>query len=59
MVVMVEGKRTRTFLNGVAMIDFTFPDPRNTNGIIALQIHSGKPSRIRFKDMWIRDLTVR
>jgi hypothetical protein len=59
MLVMVEGKRTRTFLNGVPMIDFTFPDPRNTNGIIALQIHPGKPSRIRFKDIWIRDLTVR
>src|SRR5262245_59249340 len=33
MVVMVEGNRTRTFLNGVAMIDFTFPNPRNTDGI--------------------------
>jgi hypothetical protein len=41
------------------MIDFTFPDPRNTDGIIALQIHSGKPSKIRFKDILIRDLTVR
>jgi hypothetical protein len=59
MLVMVEGNRTRTFLNGVPMIDFTFPDPRNTNGIVALQIHPGKPSRIRFKDIWIRDLTPR
>jgi hypothetical protein len=59
MLVMVEGKRIRTYLNGVQMIDFTFPNPRNTDGIIALQIHPGKPSRIRFKDIWIRDLTVR
>jgi hypothetical protein len=57
--VIVEGKRVRTFLNGVQMIDFTFPNARNTDGIIALQIHPGKPSRIRFKDIWIRDLTVR
>lgn len=59
MLVTVEGKRTRSYLNGVQMIDFTFPDPRNTDGIIALQIHAGKPSRIRFKDIWIRDLTAR
>jgi hypothetical protein len=55
----VEGNRIRTHLNGVQMIDFTYPDPRNTDGIIALQIHPGKASRIRFKDIWIRDLTAR
>ena len=59
MLVMVEGHRVRTYLNGVQMIDFTYPDPRNTDGIIALQIHPGKASRIRFKDIYIRDLSVR
>ncbi|MBI1897495.1 MAG: DUF1080 domain-containing protein [Acidobacteria bacterium] len=59
MLVAVEGQRVRTFLNGVQMIDFTYPDPRNTDGIIALQIHPGEQSRIRFKDIYIRDLTVR
>lgn len=59
LLVQVEGKRVRTSLNGVQMIDFTYPNPRNTDGIIALQIHPGKASRIRFKDIWIRDLTVR
>jgi hypothetical protein len=59
MLVMVEGNRVRTHLNGVQMIDFTYPNPRNTDGIIALQIHSGKPSRIRFKDIYMRDLTAR
>jgi hypothetical protein len=59
MAVMVEGHRVRTFLNGVQMIDFTYPNPRNTDGIIALQIHPGKASRIRFKDIYIRDLTQR
>jgi hypothetical protein len=38
------------------MIDFTYPSPRNTDGIIALQLHSGSVARIRFKDIWIRDL---
>ncbi len=59
MLVQVEGNRVRTHLNGVQMIDFTYPSPRNTDGIIALQLHSGSVARIRFKDIWIRDLTVR
>ncbi len=59
MLVVVNGNRTRTVLNGVEMIDFTYPDPRNTDGIIALQLHSGSVAKIRFKDIWIRDLTVR
>lgn len=59
LLVQVEGHRVRTTLNGVQMIDFTFPAPRNTDGVIALQIHPGKASRIRFRDLWIRDLTVR
>jgi Domain of Unknown Function (DUF1080) len=59
MLVKVEGRRIQTYLNGVQMIDFTYPDPRNTDGIVALQIHPGKPSRIRFKDIWIRDLDER
>jgi len=59
MLVEVEGNRIRTHLNGVQMIDFTYPNPRNTDGIIALQIHPGKPSRIRFKDIWVRDLDER
>jgi hypothetical protein len=58
MLVMVEGNRIRTRLNGVPMIDFTYPNPRNTDGIVALQIHPGKPSRIRFKDVHIRDLVA-
>lgn len=59
MLVQVEGHRIRTRLNGVEMIDFTFPNPRNTDGVIALQLHPGGNARMRFKDIWIRDLTVR
>ena len=59
MLVQVHGKRIRTFLNGVQMMDFTFPNPRNTDGIIALQLHPGGGQKIRFKDLWIYDLTVR
>jgi len=59
MLVVVNGNRIRTVLNGVEMIDFTYPDPRNTDGIIGLQLHSGSVAKIRFKDIWIRDLTAR
>jgi hypothetical protein len=59
MLVQVHGNRIRTQLNGVQMIDFTYPSPNNTDGILALQLHSGSVARIRFKDIWVRDLTVR
>lgn len=57
MLIMVEGKRYVTYLNGVKMIDFTYPSPEAKTGLIALQLHSGGEGRMRFKDIWIRDLT--
>lgn len=59
MLILSEGNRLRTYVNSVQMIDFTDPKPNNTDGIIALQLHSGHVSKIRFKDIWIRDLTKR
>ena len=59
MLVIVEGNRIRTELNGVEMIDFTYPDPQNKDGILAFQLHSGSVAKIRFKDIWVRDLMVR
>ncbi len=56
MLIKVEGKRYVCFLNGVQMIDFTYPSPGATEGVIALQLHSGGEGRMRFKDIWIRDL---
>lgn len=59
LLVKVEGKRTRTYLNGIEMVDFTYPKPHVTEGILALQIHPGGGSRVRFKDVWVRDLSGR
>lgn len=59
LLVMVEGNRYRTYLNGVQMIDFTYPSPVNVDGVIALQLHSGGRGRMRFKDIWIRDFSKR
>jgi Domain of Unknown Function (DUF1080) len=55
----VEGNRYVARLNGVQMVDFTDPSPKSSDGGIALQLHSGGQGNMKFKDIWIRDLTVR
>ena len=57
--IKVDGNRYITHLNGVKMIDFTYPSPGATSGLIALQLHSGGEGRMRFKDIFIRDLSRR
>lgn len=55
--IKVDGRRYITYLNGVQMIDFTYPSPTATSGVIALQLHSGGEGRMRFKDIFVRDLS--
>lgn len=55
----VEGNHYVARLNGITMIDFTDPSPRSFDGTIALQLHSGGKGNMRFRDIWIRDLTHR
>jgi len=59
LLIVVEGNRYRSYLNGVEMIDFTYPSPGSKEGPIALQLHSGGEGKMRFKDIYIRDLTRR
>ena len=59
LLILVDGNRTRTRLNGVDMVDFTSPKPVYIDGVIALQLHSGGEGEMKFKDIWIRDLSVR
>jgi hypothetical protein len=49
----------RVRVNGVEVVDFTHPRPQFADGVIALQLHSGGEGNMLFKDLWIRDLTVR
>ena len=56
MLIKIEGQRYIVFVNSMQMIDFTYPTPGATEGVIALQLHSGGEGRMRFKDIWIRDL---
>jgi hypothetical protein len=46
-------------LNGIVVVDFTDPTPKSFDGSIALQLHSGGAGNMRFKDIYIRDLSVR
>ncbi len=55
----VEGNHYVARLNGVLMVDFTDPKPKSFDGGIALQLHSGGQGNMKFKDIWIRDLTRR
>lgn len=59
MYMKVEGNRYICKLNGVLMVDFTDPAPRSFDGYIALQLHSGGEGNMKFKDIYVRDLTKR
>jgi hypothetical protein len=56
---IVQGNRYRARLNGVWVVDFTDPAPRSFDGAIALQLHSGGAGNMKFKDIYIRDLSKR
>ena len=59
MYLVVEGNRYKCRLNGVWVLDFTDPSPRSFDGAIALQLHSGGQGDMRFKDIFVRDLSKR
>jgi hypothetical protein len=59
MLIQVIGNRTVVRLNGVPMVDYTNPTPKSFDGVIAFQLHAGGEGKMRFKDIFIRDLSVR
>lgn len=55
--VRCEGKRVRTAINGVDMIDYTEPDDSIPQfGLIGLQVHSGGPAVAFYKDITVEEL---
>ena len=52
----VMGNHVVTYVNGVKAIDFTDSAPKYFDGIIALQLHSGGEGKMRFKDLYIREI---
>ncbi len=57
MLILVEGNHYQVWLNGMQILDFTYPSPDAEEGVIALQLHSGGEGRMRFKDLFVRDLS--
>ena len=55
----VEGNHMVAVLNGVTILDFTDPTPKSSDGYIALQLHSGGLGNMRFKDIYVRDMSAR
>ena len=55
-VIIAKGNRIRQYVNGVLTVDFTDADPQLAlkSGIIALQLHAGKPMWAEFKDVRIK-----
>ena len=57
-VITARGNHVTVDVNGVPAIDYEEPDPAiPASGIVALQLHSGPPLEVHFKDIQIRELT--
>jgi hypothetical protein len=56
-VIRCEGKRIRTAINGVDMIDYTEPDDSlPQHGLLGLQVHGGGPTEVYYKDITLEEL---
>jgi len=55
--IRAEGARIQMWLNDVQTVDYTESDASvSRSGIIAMQIHGGEPSIVRYKDIVIEEL---
>ena len=57
-VIVAKGNRMQHYLNGRLILDFTDNDPRVAlrEGIVALQLHAGKPFWVEFKNIRLKVL---
>jgi len=56
-VIRCEGRRLRTSLNGVEMIDYTEPDEAIPQfGLLGFQVHGGGPAEASYQDISIEEL---
>jgi len=59
MLLKVEGNHFVAILNGIEILNFTDPAPKSFDGYIALQLHSGGLGNMKFKDIYVRDMSLR
>jgi hypothetical protein len=52
--ILAQGSRIRLTLNGTVTIDTT--DDKASSGVVALQLHSGPPMRVEFRNLRLRIL---
>jgi 3-keto-disaccharide hydrolase len=52
----VRGNHIVTYVNGVKALDYTDPSPKYSDGVIALQLHAGGEGKMRFKDLYLREI---
>ncbi len=57
-VIIAKGKNVKHYLNGRQVIDFTdnHPELALTEGVMALQLHAGKPMWAEFRNIRIREI---
>lgn len=57
-VIVAKGNHIQHYLNGRLVLDFTDADPARalSEGVLALQLHAGKPMWTEFRDIRIREL---
>lgn len=57
-VIIAKGNRVQHFLNGRLILDFTDKDPELAlkEGIVAVQLHAGKPMWTEFKNLRMKEL---
>jgi hypothetical protein len=49
------GNHIVTHLNGVKVVDYVDPAPKFTDGVVALQIHTGGGVKMRWKDIFMQE----
>ena len=57
-IIIAKGNHVRHYMNGTLILDFTDNDPKLalTEGVLALQLHAGKPMWTEFREIWIKEL---
>ena len=57
-VILAKGNHIQHYMNGTLIVDFTDNDPERAlrDGILALQLHAGKPMWAEYKNIRIKDL---
>jgi 3-keto-disaccharide hydrolase len=52
----VVGNHVVSYVNGIKAVDYTDPSPRYFDGVIALQLHAGGEGKMRFKNLYVREI---